>query len=129
MCIYYTRYGHCDDVSIANEELVIAELLNELRREHFDVPDDEHTQVSISNGRWSVTAQVSGLITFDNLDIVEGVPSDLPETLYLRDVPDNLIKEIWRAVIREDRAALLSPPWVSFEELPPFEKDYYRHAG
>jgi hypothetical protein len=129
MSFYYTRYGDGDDVSTANEDAVMTDLLRELRHEQFDTPDDEHTQVSIGNEHWSVTAQVSGLITFDNIDIVEGLESDLPENLYLRDVPDSQLKDIWRAVIRGDRKSLFSHPWVPLEELSPYEKDYYRCAA
>lgn len=101
-------------------------LVRELREEQFEDPDDEHTQVSVGNEHWSVTAQVSGLITFDNIDILEGLASDLPETMYLRDISDEMLFEIWIAVIGGDKDKLLSYPWKLKVELLPFTRDYYR---
>ena len=100
----------------------------ELRDEKFDEPDDEHTQVSVGNEHWAVTAQVSGLITFDNIDLLEGVPSELPASMYLRDVSDETIKAIWRAVIGANEKVLLSFAWAPLGELNPYQKDYYRNA-
>lgn len=76
---------------------VINDLIEELRTEKFEEQDDEHTQVSIGNEHYAVTAQVSGLITFDNMDVLEGLESLLPEVVYLRDIPDDDLKTIWRA--------------------------------
>lgn len=121
-----TRYGHSQSVDDPNDEWVTATLLCELRNEQFGEPDDEHTQVSVGNEHWAVTAHVSGLITFDNLDLLEGEPSDLPETMHLRDVPDTQLIAIWQAVIRGDRDALLDHQWQSFDELPAYNTDYYR---
>lgn len=128
MAICYTRYGSCEEVSASNVEEVMSSLLDELRKEKFDEPDDEHTQVSIANEHWAVSAQVSGLVTFDNMDLLEGLPSDLPETMYLRDVPDESLKTIWRAVVNSNRDALLAYPWATAEQVAPFEKEYYRSA-
>ncbi len=125
---YYTRYGHGGSIDSINEEQVIANLLGELRNEQQPEPDDEHTQVSIGNEHWSVTVQVSGLVTFDNIDILEGLPSELPENLYLRNVADDTVKAIWRAVTRGDGVSLLSHSWVAFDELSPYTKDFYRNA-
>ena len=91
--------------------------------------DDEHTQVSVSNEHWSVTADVSGLVTFDNMDLLEGEPSDLPETMYLRDIPDSDLVALWQCVVTGDGDGLLSHPWRSFEELPAFSEHYYRNRG
>jgi hypothetical protein len=92
------------------DEWITSRLIAELRTEQFDEPDNEHTQVSVGNEHWSVTAQVSGLITFDNMDLLEGEPSDLPETMHLRDIPDSQLIAIWQAVVRGDLAALLDNP-------------------
>jgi hypothetical protein len=121
-----SRYGHSEDVSDPNSEWITHRLLSELRTEQFDEPDDEHTQVSVGNEHWAVTAQVSGLVTFDNLDLLEGIDSTLPETMYLRDIPDETLIAIWQAAVREDEPALLAHPWRRLEELPPYSRDYYR---
>lgn len=39
----------------------------------FEEPYDEHTQVPVGNENYSVTAQVSGLITLDKMDTLEGL--------------------------------------------------------
>ncbi|MEH6458385.1 hypothetical protein [Chitinimonas sp. JJ19] len=106
----------------------MSELLEELREEQFDEPDDEHSQVSIGNEHWAVTAQVSGLITFDNIDLIEGVPSDLPECMYLRNVSDDTLKTIWRSIVNSDEKTLLSFAWAQLNELMPYQRDYYRSA-
>ena len=122
-----TRYGHSESVDDPNSEWITRKLISELRTEHFDTPDDEHTQVSVSNEHWSVTAQVSGLITFDNMDLLEGEPSELPETMHLRDIPDSELIELWQAVIRSDEEAFMRPVWKAIDELPPYERDFYRN--
>jgi hypothetical protein len=121
-----TRYGHSQAVSDPTDEWIIGRLIAELRTEQFDEPDDEHTQVSVVNEHWCVTAQVSGLITFDNMDLLEGEESALPETMHLRDIPDEQLIRIWQAVVREDEEALLDHPWQTLECLPPYVSDYYR---
>ena len=124
-----SRYGHSEQVDDPDSDWVTRRLLTDLRTEQFDEPDNEHTQVSVGNAHWAVTAQVSGLVTFDNLDLLEGVDSDLPETMYLRDIPDKSLIDIWQAVVLEDLPSLLSHPWRALEELPPHSRDYYRHGG
>lgn len=122
-----TRYGASKSISDPNNEWVTRKLFAELRSEEFETPDDEHTQVSVGNEHWAVTAHVSGLITFDNLALLEGEESDLPEEMYLRDIPDTQLIDIWQAVVREDKTALLTHPWKAFGDLPPFVQDYYRN--
>jgi hypothetical protein len=121
-----SRYGHSEEVRDPYNDWVTRRLLTELRTEQFDEPDDEHTQVCVGNEHWAVSAQVSGLVTFDNLDRLEGVDSNLPETMYLRDISDTSLIGIWQAVIRVDLQSLLSHPWRTMEELPPYSRDYYR---
>jgi hypothetical protein len=123
-----TRYGHTQPVNDPNDPWVTRKLLAELRTEHCDEPDDEHTQVAVGNEHWAVTAQVSGLVTFDNLDLLDGDESDLPEQMFLRDLPDEQLIRIWQAVVRGDKEALLDHPWKSFDELPPHVSDYYRRG-
>jgi hypothetical protein len=124
-----TRYGYAEKVSDPFNEWVTRRLLSDLRIEQFDEPDNEHTQVSVGNEHWSVTVEVSGLVTFDNLDRLEGVDSTLPETMYLRDIPDETLIAIWQAVVREDQQAILSYPWCSQDDLPRYARDYYRQES
>lgn len=88
--------------------------------------DDEHTEVAIGNEHWAVTAQVSGLIIFENMDLFEGKESDLPEEMYLRDIPDEQLISIWQAVVHNDKDALLEHSWKSWIELPTYVRDFYR---
>lgn len=123
---YLTRYGHEGEVTEANFDKVVADLLEDLRTEKFELPDDEHTQVSISTERWCVTAQVSGRITLGNYDILdENHPNPRPDT-YMRDIPDSKLKEIWRAVLLNDTEKLLSYKWAPLGQLPKFKTNYYR---
>ncbi len=121
-----TRYGYSQQVSDPDDPWITRKLIAELRSEQFDEPDDEHTQVAVGNEHWSVTAQVSGLITFDNMDLLEGEQSDLPENMHLRDIPDAQLVRIWQAVVRGDKAALLEHPWKPLSGLPPTVRDFYR---
>jgi hypothetical protein len=124
-----TRYGHTQLISDPDDPWITRKLIAELRTEQFDEPDDEHTQVAVGNEHWAVTAQVSGLITFDNMDLLEGEDSDLPETMFLRDIPDEQLVRIWQAVVRGDKNALLEHPWKPFDDLPPYVSDYYRRGS
>ena len=121
-----TRYGYSQPVDDPDDPWITRKLIEELRTEQFDEPDDEHTQVSVGNEHWAVTAQVSGLITFDNLDLLEGMESDLPATMYLRDIPDELLIGIWQAVVRGDRDLLLNHAWKPLSDLSPHMRDFYR---
>src|SRR5690606_32969135 len=118
MATINTRYGYSQAVSDQDDPWITRNLIAELRTEQFDEPDDEHTQVSVGNEHWAVTAQVSGLVTFDNMDLLEGDESDLPEEMHLRDIPDEQLVRIWQAVVRGDKDALLEHPWKPLSELP-----------
>jgi hypothetical protein len=122
---YSKRHGAHGPVTAENFDEVASGLLKDLRTEPGYV-DDEHCQVSVTNRHWSVTAFVSGLIVFDNMDLLEGIPSRLPESLCLRDLPDDALRELWRAVVAEDEAALLSFPWSDEQNLAPYTCDFYR---
>jgi hypothetical protein len=124
-----TRYGCSQPVSDPNDPWITRKLIAELRTEQFDEPDDEHTQVSVGNEHWAVTAQASGLITFDNMDLLDGDESDLPEEMYLRDIPDEQLVRIWQAVVRGDKNALLEHPWKPLDDLPPYVRDFYRRGA
>src|SRR5262245_11755071 len=126
MAFINTRYGHSQQITDPDDDWITRKLIAELRTEQFDESDNEHAQVSVANEHWAVTAQVSGLITFDNMDLLEGEESDLPETMHLRDIPDEQLIEIWKALVRGDKRALLEHPWQRMESLPPYASDYYR---
>ena len=126
MATINTRYGHSQHVSDPDDPWITRKLIAELRSEQFDEPDDEHTQVSVVNEHWGVTAQVSGLITFDNMDLLEGESSDLPATMHLRDIPDSQLVRIWQAVVRGDEGTLRGHPWKPLADLPPYVRDFYR---
>lgn len=123
---YNTRYGYSASVDESNLVRVMDDLIEELRTEESDEPDDEHTQVSIGNEHYAVTAQVSGLITFDNMDSLEERKSHLPEIMYLRDISDEDLKTIWRAVTAQNEEAILAFSWSDIESLPPYVNDFYR---
>jgi hypothetical protein len=124
--IYSTRYGSQDLIDPGDEVEIMQQLVAELRTEQRDEPDDEHTQVSISNEHWAVTAQVSGLVIFDNLALLEGEDSALPASVYLRDVPDATLFAIWSATIDEDEEKIMSFGWKDYDKLPEYTRDYYR---
>ena len=75
-----------------------------------------------------MTVDVSGLVTFDNIDLLEGQPSDLPESMYMRDLPDEIVKLLLRAIVTNDKAALLSFPWHTSSTLEAYARDSYRGA-
>jgi hypothetical protein len=126
MATINTRYGYSQFVSDPNDLWITRKLIAELRVEQFDEPDDEHTQVSVGNEHWAVTAQVSGLITFDNMDLLRSEESDLLEEMHLRDIPDEQLIRIWQAVVSGDKVALLDHPWRDLSELPSYKRDFYR---
>jgi hypothetical protein len=96
MATINTRYGYSTSVSDPNDDWITRKLIGELRSEQFDEPDDEHTQVSVGNEHWAVSAQVSGLITFDNFDLFEGEESDLSEPMHLRNILEEQLIRTWR---------------------------------
>ena len=124
-----TRYGYSQPISDPSDDWVTRKLIAELRTEQFDEPDNEHTQVSVGNEHWTVTALVSGLITFDNIDHLEGQESDLPAEMHLRDIPDEQLTRLWQAVVRGDKDDLLDHPWKALSELPPYVRDFYRSGA
>jgi hypothetical protein len=126
MATINTRYGYSQPVGNPDDDWVTRKLIVELRTEQFNKPDDEHTQVSVGNEYWAVTAQVSGLITFDNMNLLEGEESDLPEEMHLRDIPDEQLIRIWQAVVSGDKDDLLNHQWKALSDLPPYVRDFYR---
>jgi hypothetical protein len=125
---YRTRYGKRGKITSKNRVEVMRQLTAELRMEAPEEPVYEQTQVSISNEIWIVTAQVSGLISFDKADITEGEDSTLPDSMHLSDITDKVLFDIWSAVIEKNTEKLLSFEWRKLEELPPYKGDYYKRG-
>ena len=127
MATIKTRYGHTETISDPNDQWIFSKLIHELNSEQFEQPDEEHMQVAVGNEHWAITAQVSGLITFDNIDLLEGLSSELPEEMFLRDIPDEQVIDLWQTTVRNDKQAFLAHPWKSsLDQLPPFKHNYYR---
>ncbi len=127
MATIKSRYGYTATIGDPADEWIQRRLIGELRTEQCDEPDDEHTQVFVSNEHWAVTAQVSGLVTFDNMDILEGELSDLPESMFLRDIPDEQLVAIWQETVRLDKQALRKHGWkLTIDDLPSYICDFYR---
>jgi len=129
MANYITRYGYTSEVDGNNIEKVTIDLIKELRTEEHEKPDDEHTQVAIGNEHWAITAQVSGLITFDNIALFEGNESEIPENMYLRNISDTELANLWLALVENNVEKLKSSNWVQYEELPEYTIDYYREKA
>jgi len=113
-----TRYGakeSFEDGAAAPE--VVGRLIEELSTEEFEEPDDEHTQVAVSFGRWALTAQVSGLLTLDD-------PAARP--LYLRAASRGQVRDLLIAMAEGRIDAVRRVGWVEFEQIPPFERDLFR---
>ena len=125
MAVIFSRYGASYQITDPNDPWIIRRLIQDLRTEQHDEPDDEHDQVSVGNDRWGVTAQVSGLITLERMDQLDGKAATAT-TRHLRDIPDEQLVLIWQAIVRDDDDALLGQPWQSLDELPPPTTDYYR---
>ena len=123
---YRTRYGKSGKITSKNRVEVMRRLTDELRKEIPEQQVYEQTHVSISNEQWTVTAQVSGLISFDNADNAEGEDSTLPDSMHLSDIPDQVLFDIWSAVIENNKEKLLSFEWRKLKDLPPYRGDYYK---
>jgi hypothetical protein len=125
---YRTRFGKRGKITSKNRVEVMRKLAAELRQEVPEEPDYEETQVSICNEHWSVFAQVSGLISFENTGMPEEEDSILPDSMHLSDIPDKVLFDIWSAVIEENKEKLLSFKWKKLEDLPPYKGDYYNRG-
>jgi len=101
-------------------------LATELRQNVTEVTDYDHTHVSIGNEHWTVSAQVSGLISFENAEIPQKEDPNLTDSMHLSDIPDKVLFDIWSAVIEENKDKLLSFEWRKLEDLPPYKGDYYK---
>jgi hypothetical protein len=123
-----TRYGAKEAYETSEDAPTVIEgLLEELETEEFDEPDNEHTEVAVSFGEWAVTAQVSGLLTQDDLrGIVESESHRPAEALYLRAVSRSQVKEILIAMAEGRLEDVRRAGWAPFDRVPPFRKDLFR---
>ena len=119
-----SRYGLLSehDVVVSAIEPILWELVNELRVEQFEQPDDEHTQVAVAAGAWSISVYVSGLVELENLETGDGSGW----SRYLRDVPDRDLLELLVHLAQHDFQKVHAAGWCAFEDLPAYERDFYR---
>jgi hypothetical protein len=125
--IVKTRYGamerYPDDADIP---AIVERLIHELETESYEEPDDEHTQVAISNGDWSVTVQVSGLMTLDHLGSIER-NHDVPyQELFIRAKSRSEAVEMLTSIAGGEIEKVRSDRWAPFDQVPPYESDLFR---
>lgn len=126
--IVKTRYGaeekYPDDADIP---AIVESLIHELETEHYEEPDDEHTQVAISNRDWSVTVQISGLMTLDDLSRITGSDDDVPsEELFIRANSRSQAIEMLTLIAKGDIERVRSAHWTPFDKVPPYKGDLFR---
>lgn len=126
-----TRYGAMEQFDDgADIPTIVEQLIRELETEQFDEPDDEHTQVAVSNEDWSVTVQVSGLMTLSDMRLIEAMVRDpsikLPEELHIRAKSRQEAFDMLSMMARGEIEAVRSAPWSLFDQVPPYERDLFR---
>jgi hypothetical protein len=124
----YGRYGgqtrYTDTRSVKK---IIDDLIRELEEEQFEEPDDEHTEVSLTRGHWSISVNVSGLVTLSDDFWLTGSDSDKPrEPLFMRDVPRDRLTELMSALAKGELEKVFDAHWVQEHRLPPYKRDYFR---
>jgi hypothetical protein len=116
------KYGADADISA-----VVEGLIQQLETEQFDEPDDEHTQVAISYGNWSVTVQVSGLMVLADLSWITGREDDVPiEELFIRADSRRQASRMLTRIAQGDVEGVRSEPWTPFDQVPPFKGELFR---
>jgi hypothetical protein len=132
----YSRYGaQTLYTDLDNVEEIARKLIDELKTEQFEEPDDEHTDVSIYRDDWAISVSVYGRVTLSDMSWITGSRKDNPKNakymtddLYMRDVPDkqliSLMADLARGEINRVRAA----EWKTLPELPPYVQSFYRNA-
>ena len=133
----YSRYGAQSLYTLAdNPEKIARGLLNELRTEQFEEPDDEHTEVSISREDWAISVTVFGRVTLIDLSWITGSENDHPknarhmmDNLYMRDVPDDKLIQLMAALVRGEIDRVRSADWRTAAKLPPYVRPYYREPA
>lgn len=113
------RYGgmdrHGDDADIPG---VVDGLLEELETEQFEEPDNEHAEIAVSFGDWTLSVHVSGLVFLQDLSWLESGGTPVPP-LYrwagTREGVAGMLVMFARGEIEQLRD---EPGWVRREELP-----------
>ena len=130
----YSRYGAQALYSDSDDpERVARELIAELRYEEFEDPDDEHTEVSISSGDWSISVWVFGRVTLQDMSWITGNESDSPKNakymvddLHMRDVPDDQLVALMADLARGNIDRVRDADWLAADALPPYVDAFYR---
>jgi hypothetical protein len=128
------RYGgrdrHGDDADIP---AVVDALLEELEAEQFEKPDDEHAEVSIGFGDWSLSVHISGLVSLhDNSWIGPGGKLGTPiPVLHRWATTRKAVAGMLAMLARGEVEALRAKPgWVRREELPARKgSDFFRRRS
>lgn len=129
------RYGFQEDqdsIDLVKESIEL--LIQELEREEFEEPDNEHCEISVSHhSSWGISVLVSGLVIWGHADRVIkkklGEPLDSEEgseSLYLRDIPREKVIDLLEKVARGEIDEVKKAGWVKKEELPPYKGDFFR---
>jgi hypothetical protein len=116
------RYGGRDQYGdVADIPAVVDGLLAELETEQFEEPDDEHAEVSVGFGDWSLSVHVSGLVSLhDNSWIGPGgkVGKPIP-ALHRWATTRKAVAGMLAMLARGEVEALRAKPgWVRREQLP-----------
>lgn len=121
-----TRYGAMESFPDHSDIAAIVEsLLQELETEQFEEVDDEHYQVAIGFGDWSVTVTVYGLMILDDMrETADGQPGpELFKRAASREEAANLLTLMARGEVEAVRAA----GWLPRDRVPPWERDLFRN--
>jgi hypothetical protein len=126
-----TRYGAMEQFDDrADIPAIVERLIWELETEQFDEPDDEHTQVAVTNEGWSVTVQVSGLMTLSDMRLIEAMVNDpsieLPEELHIRARSRREAFDMLLMMARGEVESVRPAPWTTIDEVPPYGGDLFR---
>lgn len=125
------RYGeHCeygDDADVAN---VVDQLVGELETEIHDEPDDEHTQIAVTHGNWSLTVYLCGIFALDDLSWIteEGRFQSMID-LRMRVVSREQACDLLEKMARGNIEAVRQEDWVTLEELEPSEGHCFRDSN
>ena len=130
----YSRYGAQSHYTESDDpEQVARHLIDELRTEEFEEPDDEHTEVSISYGDWTISVAVFGRVTLQDLSWITGSETDTPknskymlEDLHMRDVPDNDLIGLMSDLARGKIDSVRTANWLAADQLVPYVRAFYR---
>ena len=80
----------------------------------------------IGYGDWSVTVQVSGLMTLDDLGSIERNHDAPVDELFIRAKSRFQTVEMLTLIARGEIEKLLSHEWTAFEGIAPYETDLFR---